>query len=47
MVQELGLETLELRRKQARLIIKYKIAHNLIEVDKSKYLTPANEMRTC
>ena len=41
MLEQLDWETLELRRKKARLTMLYKMHYNLVEIDHQKYLEPA------
>ena len=41
MLKQLDWETLELRRRKARLIMLYKMHCNLVEIDQQKYLEPA------
>ena len=41
MLKQLDWETLELRRRKARLIMLYKMHCNLVEIDQQKYLKPA------
>lgn len=45
MVRDLQWESLEQRRKNARLCMLHKIKHNLIDINKDEYLTP-NDRRT-
>ena len=46
MIEDLNWDSLALRRQQTRLTTMYKISHNLIEVDKAKFINPASEQRT-
>lgn len=46
MIKELGWDSLESRRKKARLNLMYKLTHKLINIDTSKYLEIHSEMRT-
>ena len=41
MLEQLDWETLELRRRKARLTMLYKMHYNLVEIDHQKYLEPA------
>ena len=47
MIKDLEWEPLASRRKQSHLCTMYKISNDIIHVNKSKYLTPATETRTC
>ena len=42
MVQELNLETLQKRRKTSRLVMMFKICHDLVDIERSTYLTPGD-----
>lgn len=42
MLKQLDWDTLELRRKKARLTMLYKMRHNLVAIDQQKYLKPAD-----
>jgi len=42
MLKQLDWETLELRRKKARLTMLYKMHCNLVAMDQQKYLKPAS-----
>ena len=46
MIEDLNWDSLALRRQQTRLTTMYKISHNLIEVDKAKFINLASEQRT-
>ena len=46
MMQDLEWESLEMRRKKARLTLLYKLSHNLIDVSTENYLKLNNETRT-
>lgn len=46
MLENLNLQSLDKRRKIARLTLLYKCIHNIVNVDKKIYLKPAKEMRT-
>ena len=46
MITKLQLESLEKRRKIARLLLMYKIIHDIVDVDKESYLQFAKEQRT-
>ena len=46
MIQELGWQTLEQRRKFFRLALLYKISHDLVDKDVDSYLSRHNESRT-
>ena len=46
MIKDLGWDTLEMRRKKARLTTMYKLSHNLIDVETTKYLIHHPEART-
>ena len=46
MIEDLNCDSLALRRQQTRLTTMYKISHNLIEVDKAKFINLASEQRT-
>ena len=41
MLEQLDWETLEQRRRKARLTMLYKMHYNLVEIDHQKYLEPA------
>ena len=42
MLKQLDWETLELRRRKARLTMLYKMRYSLVEKDQQKYLEPAS-----
>lgn len=46
MLGELGWETLQARRKKARLTMIFKLSHNLLNLKSTNYLKPHTEMRT-
>ena len=46
MIKDLGLATLETRRRQSRLTLMYKLTHGLIDIDTRKYLIQHSEIRT-
>ena len=46
MMQDLEWESLEMRRKKARLTLLYKLSHNLIDVSTENYLKLNNKTRT-
>ena len=46
MLKELNRDTLETRRKKARLTLVYKLSHNLININTESYLIPHPKTRT-
>jgi hypothetical protein len=46
MLKDLGWDTLEIRRKKARLTMMYKMSHNLLDVNLEDHLIPRTETRT-
>ena len=42
MLEELGWQSLQERRKQARLCMLYKIKHDMVAIDAKQYITPMN-----
>ena len=46
MLKDLGWDTLELRRKKARLTTMYKMSHNLLDMNLENHLVPHTETRT-
>jgi hypothetical protein len=46
MLKDLGWDTLELRRKKARLTMMYKMSHNLLDMNLENHLVPHTETRT-
>ena len=46
MIKDLEWESLEIRRKKARLALLYKFSHNLIDVSTDKFLQLSTETRT-
>lgn len=43
MIEDLGWTTLEMRRRQSRLIFMYKLTRGLIDIDNREYLVPHSE----
>ena len=46
MIKELGWDSLESRRKKARLNLMYKLTHKLINIDTANFLESHSEMRS-
>ena len=46
MIKDLNWESLEVRRKKARLTLLYKLSRNLVDVETNNYLLVNNEIRT-
>ena len=46
MIKDLNWESLEVRRKKARLTLLYKLSRNLVDVETNNYLLVNNETRT-
>ena len=46
MIKELGWDSLESRRKKARLNLMYKLTHKLINIDTANHVESHSEMRT-
>ena len=46
MINDLGWTTLEMRRRQFRLTLMYKLTHGLIDIDSREYLIQNSESRT-
>ena len=46
MIKDLGWTTLEMRRRQFRFTLMYKLTHGLIDIDSRKYLIQHSESRT-
>ncbi len=46
MIKDLNWESLEVRRKKARLTLLYKFSRNLVDIETNNYLLVNNETRT-
>ena len=46
MIKDLGWDMLEMRRRQFRLTLMYKLTHGLIDTDSRKYLIQHSESLT-